>query len=245
VGASAVGNGSGSKGQITRLSQLAGPGTPRASSLLIAQGGRFLLGCRPPVTERGRILLRLTGIGGWAEGEESFSATVHREALEETGSDVRLYEQRRTIVVRSPEDIAAAELRGEPAPVAVVLRRFGTAPFDPWSEQHTSVAPVAVFAGALEHAPEIAAQHEHPFFMWVYPEQMIALADSDEPLEFLLADGAELYGTFEGDVRRALVRLTDSIQALLVALGPRAFAFLGEIARLTRAEAGGADAGRA
>jgi 8-oxo-dGTP pyrophosphatase MutT (NUDIX family) len=219
---------------VTRLSELATAGTPRASSLLIAQDGRFLLGCRPPLTERGRILLRLTGIGGWAEGAESFSATVHREAQEETGSDVRLFERRRTTIVRSPDDIAAAEFGGEQAPVALVYRRFGTAPFDPWSEQHTMVAPVAVFAGALDHPPAIAAFHEHPFFMWVYPEQMIALADSDEPLEFLLADGAEILGVFEGDPRLAIVRLTDSIQALLVALGSRAYAFLGEIARLTR-----------
>jgi hypothetical protein len=96
------------------------------------------------------------------------------------------------------------------------------------------VAPVAVFAGALERLPVVAARHEHPIFMWVYPEQMIALADSDEPLEFLLADGAEILGTFDGDPRLAIVRLTDSIQALLVALGSRAYAFLGEIARLTR-----------
>jgi 8-oxo-dGTP pyrophosphatase MutT (NUDIX family) len=218
----------------TRLSELAQPGTPRASSQLIAQDGRFLLGCRPPLSERGRILLRLTGIGGWAEGAETFSATAHREAQEETGSDVRLFERRRTTVVRSPDDIAATEFGGEQAPVALVYRRFGTAPFDPWSEQHSMVAPVAVFAGALERLPVVAARHEHPFFMWVYPEQMIALADSDEPLEFLLADGAEILGTFEGDPRLAIVRLTDSIQALLVALGSRAYAFLGEIARLTR-----------
>lgn len=216
----------------TRLGELVEPDAPRASSLLIAQDGRFLLGCRPPLTERGRILLRLTGIGGWAEGDESFSATVHREALEETGSDVRLYGWSRTAVVRSPDDVFAVAVTGEPAPVALVFRRFGTAPFDPWSERYSRVAPVAVFAGALEHEPSIAAQHEHPCFIWLYPEQMIALADSDEPLEYLLADGAEVVGAFEGEPRLALVRLTDSIQALLVALGPRAYAFLGDIARL-------------
>ena len=36
------------------------------------------------------------------------------------------------------------------------------------------------------------------------------------------------------DSRQAIVRLTDSIQALLTALGPRAFTFLCDIARLTQ-----------
>lgn len=217
-----------------RLADLTAPGAPRASSLLIAHDGRFLLGVRPPLAERGRILLRLTGIGGWAEGDESFAATVEREAREETGSAVRLFDMRHTAIVRSPEDISVVARVGEPGPVAIVYRRLGAGPFDPWSERYDSIAPVAVFTGVLERPPSIAARHEHPFFMWVYPEQMIALSDSDEPLEFLLADGAEIQGRFEGDRRLALVRLTDSIQALLAALGSRAFAFLNDVARLAQ-----------
>ena len=63
---------------------------------------------------------------------------------------------------------------------------------------------------------------------------MIALADSDEPLDYLLDDGADPVGPVAFDTRQALVRLTDSIQALLTALGPRAFTFLCDIARLTQ-----------
>jgi hypothetical protein len=63
---------------------------------------------------------------------------------------------------------------------------------------------------------------------------MIALSDADMSLEYLLNDGADLLGTFTGDAGRSLVRLTDSIQALLAALGSRAFTLLSDVARLTQ-----------
>ena len=71
-------------------------------------------------------------------------------------------------------------------------------------------------------------------FMWLHPEQVTALADSDAPLEYLLADGADIMGAAEYDSERTIVRLTDSIQALVTAQGPQAFAFLCNIARLTQ-----------
>jgi 8-oxo-dGTP pyrophosphatase MutT (NUDIX family) len=224
-------------GQLQRhrhLSELVEPGTARASSLLVVGEGRFLLAVRPPIIERDRVLLRLTGIGGWSEGDETFAATAVRESIEETGIAVRLIDLDQTLVVHSPDDINLLAVSGEVAPAALVYRRFGTAPFDPWSAVYRSVAPVAVFAGTLGERPRITAREEHPFFMWVYPEQMMQLSDADEPLEYLLADGAELAGPAEIDRERAIVRLTDSIQALITALGPRAYSFLSEIARLTQ-----------
>jgi 8-oxo-dGTP pyrophosphatase MutT (NUDIX family) len=217
-----------------RLADLVEPGVSRAASLLLAEEGRFLLGARPPLEDRGHTILRLTGIGGWAEGEESFVETVRREALEETGSDVRLFTFARTVVVRSPDDSQLVPLTDRPSPLALVFRRFGTGPFDPWSDDYQRVAPVAVFAGALTQFPRLSKPDEHPFFLWVHPEQMIALSDADVPLEYLLNDGADLFGAFTGDAGRALVRLTDSIQALLTALGPRSFTLLSDIARLTQ-----------
>ena len=214
------------------LSELVDPGTARASSLLLVDHGRFLLAVRPPLHGRDRVLLRLTGVGGWAEGEESFEQAARRETLEETGSHVRLIDVERMLVVRAPDDIEAAEVSAETAPAALVYRRFGTAPFDPWSGQFQSVAPIAVYAARLTEEARIVAREEHPLFMWIYPEQMIALADADEPLDFLLADGAEVLGTIDFDPSRAIVRLTDSIQALITALGSRAFSFLCDVARL-------------
>jgi 8-oxo-dGTP pyrophosphatase MutT (NUDIX family) len=217
-----------------RLADLTQQGMPRAASVLLADEGRFLFGVRPPVLERDRYLLRLTGIGGWGEKGESFAETAVREAIEETGSDLHLLDLEQTLVVRAPDDMQSVTFQGEVAPAALVYRRFGTAIFDPWSETYSSIAPVAVYVGVLHERVRIMAEQELPLFMWLYPEQMIALADTDEPLQYLLNDGAELFGTADYDVDRALVRLTDSIQALVTALGPRAFAFLGDIARMTQ-----------
>jgi 8-oxo-dGTP pyrophosphatase MutT (NUDIX family) len=218
----------------SRLSDLTHPGMPRAASVLLADEGRFLFGVRPPVAERDRILLRLTGIGGWGEAEETFSETAMREAIEETGSELRLLDHGQTLVVHSPDDVHMVTFPGEVAPVALVYRRLGTAAFDPWSDSFSSIAPVAVFAGILHERVRIMAERELPLFMWLHPEQVIALADTDEPLDYLLADGAELFGTTDFDVQRSLVRLTDSIQALVTALGSRAFPFLCAIAQSTQ-----------
>lgn len=217
-----------------QLSEFVEPGMARASSLLVVDEGRFLLASRPPVEERQRVLLRLTGIGGWSEGDESFAATAMRESIEETGSIVRLLDLDQTLVVRSPDDMQFMTISNEVAPAALVYRRFGVAPFDPWSGTFQSVAPVAVYAGTLRERARIVAHEEHPLFMWLHAEQMIALADADEPLDYLLADGADIVGPVEFDPQRAIVRLTDSIQALITALGPRAFSFLCDIARLTQ-----------
>ena len=65
------------------------PDTARASSLLLVDRGRFLLAGRPLIYSEQRVLLRLTGVGGWAEGSETFSAAALRESIEETGSAIR------------------------------------------------------------------------------------------------------------------------------------------------------------
>ena len=223
------------QGQTYRsLTDLVSVEAARAASLLLAAEGRFLLGIRPPVHERGRVLLRLTGIGGWAEGDETFTESAFRESVEETGSGVRLLDLDQTLLVHAPDDIRRASFSHDTAPAAIVYRRFGTAPFDPWSASYGSVAPVAVFVGVLDRPARIQRPEELPLFMWIYPEQMIALADADEPLDYLLSDGAELIGLVTFDSQQAIVRLTDSIQALVTALGPRAFSFLCDIARLTQ-----------
>ena len=193
-----------------------------------------MLGVRAPIVERGRVLLRLTGIGGWAEKDETFEQTVRRESIEETGSDVRLIDLRSTLVVHSPEDISVVSFARDIAPAALVYRRFGAPPFDPWSNSYASITPVAVYVGVLNQAAIIRRAVELPLFFWVYPEQLTDLMVQDEPLEFLRADGAELIGEHTFDPAAAVVRLTDSIQALLTALGPRAYDFLADISRLTQ-----------
>jgi hypothetical protein len=93
---------------------------------------------------------------------------------------------------------------------------------------------IAVYAGMLTSRPAVVIEAEHPFFIWLHPEQMIDLSDADVPLSYLLADGAEILGLPDIDPFRCVVRLTDSIQALVGVLGAGAYTFLGEIARLTQ-----------
>ena len=87
---------------LSTLAELVQPVGPRASSLLLSADGRFLLGIRPPVHERGRVLLRLTGIGGWADGDETFAETAVRESVEETGSGVHLLDLDQTLIDERP-----------------------------------------------------------------------------------------------------------------------------------------------
>ncbi|CAN5618130.1 hypothetical protein BH23CHL2_BH23CHL2_24870 [soil metagenome] len=206
----------------------------RGASLLVVEEGRFLLAARPPIITPSRTLINLTGVGGWLEPGESFSAAAMRETVEETGVSVNLINLHDTLIVHGPDVIEDVCIVGEVGPAAIVYCRLGTPPFDPWSDEFESIVPVTVYAGALVGRPSIVAPDEHPFFLWLYPEQLIALADGELPLAFLLSDGAKLDGDFDADNERVLVRLSDSIPALLAALGPTAFGFLGRIARLTQ-----------
>lgn len=220
----------------TASSDLVTPDMASGASLLVAESGRFLLAARPPVFFDDLPIIALTGIGGWVEPGESFATAVQREAIEETGSTVRLLDLHQTLVVRSPDRLESVCFVAETGPAALVFRRHGTPAFEPWSNEYESVVAVAVYAGLLTSRPGIVAQDEHPFFIWLFPEHMIALADADVPLGYLLADGAEILGTPDPavDLNRGLVRMTDSIQSLVSALGPGAYSFLGEIARLTQ-----------
>lgn len=218
----------------TVSSDLVRPEMGSGASLLIAENGRFLVAARPPQPIGNRSIVALTGIGGWVEAGETFAQAVEREALEETGSGIQLIDLHQTLVIHSPEERESLCFFSEVGPAALVFRRHGTPAFEPWSDQYQAIVAVAVYAGMLRSRPRVVAESEHPFFLWLYPEQMIALSDADEPLAYLLADGAEILGNPDIDLARSVVRLTDSIQSLISALGPGAYSFLGEIARLTQ-----------
>lgn len=218
----------------TVSSDLVSPEMGSGASLLVAEGGRFLLGSRPPVPVGDRMVIALTGIGGWVEPGESFAQAITREAIEETGSDIRLLDLHQTLVIRSPEQQDQVCFFNETGPAALVFRRHGTPAFEPWSDDYQSIVVVAVYAGMFTSRPKVVFEAEHPFFIWLHPEQMIDLSDADVPLSYLLADGAEILGTPDIDPFRCVVRLTDSIQALISVLGPGAYTFLGDIARLTQ-----------
>lgn len=218
----------------TIVAAIAGRDVGRGASLLIVESGRFLVAARPPFATDSRVLINLTGIGGWVEAGETFSEAMHREACEETGVDIDIIDLRETLIVRGPDAIEEVCIVGEPGPAAIVYCRIGTPAFDPWASDFASMVAVTVYAGRLRERPAVVAPEEHPFFLWLYPEQLIALSDGELPLDFLLSDGAELQGELVDDPGRSLVRLNDSIPSLLTALGPSAFTFLGNIARLSQ-----------
>ncbi|MFW6074274.1 MAG: NUDIX domain-containing protein, partial [Chloroflexota bacterium] len=108
----------------------------RGASLLIAEEGRFLVAARPPIETDSRILVNLTGVGGWIEEGETFAEAVQRESIEETGSPVHLLDLRETLLIRSPENIEEVCIIGEVGPAAIIYIRVGAPPFDPWSDEY-------------------------------------------------------------------------------------------------------------
>ncbi len=200
---------------------------------LILRGGRkptqgmasLLYGVRAPKAEGGQQVLEVTGIGGRLEGDDaSPAAGVLREALEETGCRVRLLRCRETLVVRSQRDVMTVKLSGARRPAAVVFRHYGTPPRDPWSDKHSGAMCVVVFAGELRTQPHPAM--ELPALIWLTTEQVVQLARRDVVLQGVLDGGAELVEERPQSVpRNALLRLVDSQEALVQALGNNALAF--------------------
>jgi hypothetical protein len=214
------------------LTELLPDGVFLGTSLILRKGGEppegmvsLLYGVRAPRTERGQQVLEVTGIGGaLEESDASVSAGVQREALEETCSDVRLLKCRETLVVRSRRDLAPMELSGAERPAAVVYRHHGTPPREPWSDDHSGSVCVVVFAGELRAQPWPAM--ELPALIWLTAEQVVRVAQRDTLLQDLLNGGAELLESKPQLLpRHARVRLVDSQEALVLALGDNALPF--------------------
>ena len=194
------------------------------TSLILRQGGRFLYGVRPPHAEGRRQIIELTGIGGGMEEEdESLTAGVLREAQEEMGCGVQLLSCRQTAIVRGPDRVEWATLPGAERPAAVVFRRFGR-PHEPWHPANRGEACLVVFWAELEEQPQPAM--ELPALIWLTPTQVVETARRDVLLTQLLASGATLLErTLEPMPRAAWARLTDSQEALVLALGDNALPF--------------------
>ena len=207
------------------LSELVPDGMFVGTSLILRQGGRFLYGVRPPRAEGPRQVIELTGIGGALEDEdESLTEGVLREAWEEMGCSVRLLPCRETVIVRSEHHVERVVLQGEERPAAVVFRHFRTPPHQAWHEDSQGEGCLVVFLAELDGQPWPAM--ELPALIWVKPTHVIQTARQDVPLSQLLESGATLVEN-ELDMlpRTAWVRLTDSQEALVLALGEDALPF--------------------
>ena len=195
------------------------------TSLILRESGRLLYGCRPPRAEGSRQIVELTGIGGGVEEEdESLAAGVLREAQEEMGCGVRLLPCRETVVVRGPNYVERVVLQGEEQPAAVVFRRFRTPPHQPWHDENAGEACLVVFLAELDGQPWPAM--ELPALIWLRPAHVVETARQDVPLRKLLDSGAELIEDDSDPLPEAAwVRLTDSQEAMALALGDDALTF--------------------
>jgi len=205
-----------------RLADIVPEGLFIGTSLILRRGDRFLYGVRAPGAKGARQIIELTGIGGALEDEDdSLTSGALREAWEETGCRVRVLPARDTIVVRGEHDIERVLLTGDERPAAVVFRRYRTPPHQPWHEDHQGETCLVVFGGEIDGQPWPAM--ELPALIWLKPGQVVETARQDVPLSRLLDSGAELIESAPGLVARtAWARLTDSQEALVLALGEKA-----------------------
>lgn len=192
------------------------------TSLILGRDGRYLYGIRPAKQDDAGQFLELTGIGGGLEEEDAtYTAGVRREALEETGSDVTIVDCPSTWVVQGPDRIQQVALSGQKRPAALVYRYFRTPPHRPWHSDNQGAAWLIVFLGQLTSEPRPTM--ELPWLIRLSAAQVVQTARQDVPLADLLAGGAQLITQPGAPPPPATVaRLTDSQEALVLALGDRA-----------------------
>lgn len=209
----------------TTLSELIPAGVFIGTSLILRQGALFLYGLRPVKHTPSGPVLELTGIGGKLEAEDdSYSAGVLRETQEEIDCPVGLMACPTTLVVRGPQQIQRVPVRGDERPAALVFRRHRTPPHQPWHSDNQGEGVLVVFAAELLGQPRPAL--ELPHLLWLQPEHILATARADIPLGELLASGATLIsGPQPAPPLDLPVRLTDSQEALALALGEDTLAF--------------------
>ena len=204
---------------IVELSAIVPPDIFVGTSLILRQGVRFLYGIRPTKIEGEDPILELTGIGGGLEEyDQTYSAGVLRESLEEIGSPVQLLTSEETVVVRGPDRISWVEIAGPERPLALVFRNYRTPAHSPWDEDNQGSSCLLVFMAELKEQPE--PREELPNLIWLSAEQVLETARRDVYLSFLLMGGAQLVeGRFGPPPLDGLARLTDSQEALALALG--------------------------
>jgi hypothetical protein len=211
---------------LPSLQSIIPPGIFLGVSLILRGNGRFLFGIRPPKEFKDQQpILELTGIGGKLEPEDvSFEAAVQREACEEIGSQVTLLPSQTTLIVRSQADLTWLSLEDNQCPAAVVFRGHRTPPHQPWHPNHRDIGCLVVFLADLISTPRLT--QELPHMIWLNPEHILQVAQADLCLGSLLNDGAELVlGQTPAPLGSTWVRLTDSQEALAIALGEKTTAF--------------------
>jgi 8-oxo-dGTP pyrophosphatase MutT (NUDIX family) len=188
------------------------------TSLIIRHGDRFLFGLRPPKRDGDDVILEVTGIGGGLEdSDHSFTEGARREAMEEIGCEVRLLSCDPTLVVQDHKTIEWVEISGEKSPVAIVFRNYRTPTHQPWSEQNQGRACILIYLAELADKP--LPDMELPWLLWLSPDQILEMASQDVPLQQIIQSNGDLILGAAGLPPPGLLRMTDSQEALALAMG--------------------------
>jgi 8-oxo-dGTP pyrophosphatase MutT (NUDIX family) len=173
-------------------------------------------------------VVELTGIGGGLQpSDHSLTDAARREAREEVYSDVRLLPCKGTLWVRGPDQVEKIACAGGERPAAIVFRHHRTPPHQPWHAQHRGETCLVVFLDELLSCPHPTP--EVPLLTWLDPETLCAIARTDLPFEALPGRFA-LLSPRACPPEGTLVRLTDSQESLVLALGIEAEPFYRGIA---------------
>ena len=215
---------------LTTLLTVISSGIFRGAGLFLASGGRFLCGIRPLRPEHDHLIAQVTAIGGGLQNLDcSFTAGALRESLEEMHCPILFHASAQTLIVRGPAQVEWQRLADPVGPAAVVFRHWHTPPRRPWSVPHDGQQCLVLFEASLAGTPRPSP--EIPGLIWLRPAQIVALAHEDVPLQMLLAEGATLLDDPVTPLARtACARLTDSQEALVLALGADALPFYTQLA---------------
>lgn len=189
------------------------------TSLILRKGNAFLYGMRPAKHDGDDVIIELTGIGGALEDfDQSYAAGVAREAREETGCELHLLDCEQTYILRGPKDIQKVSLSGQERPAAVVFRYHRTPPHQPWHAHNAGAGCLIVYLAELYGDPQPVM--ELPWLIWLNASQVALNGREDVRLGALIEAGAMLVpGRNQAPDLRSWVRLTDSQEALAIALG--------------------------
>ena len=158
--------------------------------------------------------------------DQSLTAAAQREAAEEIGCAVRLLPSTSTLLVRGPGRVESIALSGSETPVAIVFRGYRTPPHEPWHPLHRGATCLVVFLASLLVSP---AFFEIPLLAWLDPETLCAAARADLPFSQLPGE-LTLLAPAACPPADTLVRLTDSQEALILALEDSALPYYRSIA---------------